>query len=82
MDKQTRVLQKWEAHVRELQAGPNPIRNPAVDAMAAWAGVGLHTGAWKICTLLCCGACGGLLDRLNCKLVGSASTLLACHALP
>ncbi len=38
MDKQTRVLQKWEAHVRELQAGPNHIHNPAVDAMAAWAG--------------------------------------------
>lgn len=52
MDKQTRVLQKWEAHVRELQAGPNPIRNPAVDAMAAWAGAGLHTGAWMVCALL------------------------------
>lgn len=42
MDKQTRVLQKWEAHVRELQAGPNPIHNPAVDAMAAWAGAWVH----------------------------------------
>ncbi|KAL4458348.1 hypothetical protein ABPG75_013213 [Micractinium tetrahymenae] len=42
MDKQARVLQKWEAHVRELQAGPSAIRNPAVQAIAAWAGVG-----WK-----------------------------------
>lgn len=31
--------QKWEAHVRELQAGPAAIRNPAIDAIAAWAGV-------------------------------------------
>ena len=31
--------QKWEAHVRELQAGPAAIRSPAVDAIAAWAGV-------------------------------------------
>lgn len=34
--------QKWEAHVRELQAGPSAIRNPAIDAIAAWAGV-----SWK-----------------------------------
>ncbi len=34
--------QKWEAHVRELQAGPAAIRNPAVQAIAAWAGV-----SWK-----------------------------------
>lgn len=39
MDKQTRVLQKWEAHVRELQAGPAAIPDPAIDALAAWAGV-------------------------------------------
>jgi hypothetical protein len=39
MDKQGRVLQKWEAHVRELQAGPAAISNPAIDALAAWAGV-------------------------------------------
>lgn len=42
MDKQARVLQKWEAHVRELQAGPAAILNPAVQAIAAWAGV-----SWK-----------------------------------
>ncbi|PSC69651.1 R3H domain-containing 4 isoform X2 [Micractinium conductrix] len=42
MDKQSRVLQKWEAHVRELQASPAAIRNPAVEAIAAWAQV-----SWK-----------------------------------
>ena len=39
MDRQSRVLHKWEAHVRELQAGPAAIQNPAVHAIAAWAAV-------------------------------------------
>lgn len=39
MDRQSRVLHKWEAHVRELQAGPAAIQNPAIHAIAAWAGV-------------------------------------------
>ena len=33
------LAQKWEAHVRELQAGPAAIPDPAIDALAAWAGV-------------------------------------------
>jgi hypothetical protein len=37
-----RPPQKWEAHVQELQASPAAVRSPAVDALAAWAGV-----SWK-----------------------------------
>ncbi|KAI3435744.1 hypothetical protein D9Q98_001802 [Chlorella vulgaris] len=39
MDKQGRVLEKWQSHVRELQARPAVVHNPAVDALTAWARV-------------------------------------------
>lgn len=39
MDKETRVLKKWEQHVRELQQGPEAIENDALHALAAWSSV-------------------------------------------